>query len=238
MAPIGKFRQSHRGPLARRRLSARCDTPLRSTAASALPSARCMPRARRRTPAQSPLRAPSVDSVATEWLADTDAPSVSVAIVQHGALVYAKAYGQAVESPSSSRNRCDALRLGLGVQGVHRDCHSHARGTGQIVPGRSAAQMVSQPGRGRRRDAAPGAQPHQRPARLLAAGLRDTGNDHGPPPPRALSTSGCKGRWISSRVPSGNIPIPASSWPPRWCSASRAKTCSPSCSTRSLLPQA
>ena len=42
----------------------------------------------------------SVDAVAAEWLADTDAPSVSVAIVQHGALVYAKAYGQAVEAPT------------------------------------------------------------------------------------------------------------------------------------------
>ncbi len=44
----------------------------------------------------------AVDAVATEWLADTQAPSVSVAIVQRGALVYAQAYGQAVETPALS----------------------------------------------------------------------------------------------------------------------------------------
>ena len=34
----------------------------------------------------------SVDAVAAEWLADTDAPSVSVAIVQHGALEIGRAH--------------------------------------------------------------------------------------------------------------------------------------------------
>jgi D-alanyl-D-alanine carboxypeptidase len=41
----------------------------------------------------------SVDAVANEWLASTGAPSASVAIVQHGKLAYAKAYGQAKEPP-------------------------------------------------------------------------------------------------------------------------------------------
>jgi D-alanyl-D-alanine carboxypeptidase len=36
-----------------------------------------------------------VDAVATEWLASTAAPSVSIAIVRHGAVTYAKAYGEA-----------------------------------------------------------------------------------------------------------------------------------------------
>ena len=43
--------------------------------------------------------AAAVDTVATEWLADTEAPSVSVAIVQHGTLIYTKAYGEAVAAP-------------------------------------------------------------------------------------------------------------------------------------------
>jgi D-alanyl-D-alanine carboxypeptidase len=54
------------------------------------------------SPATSPAAdafAAAVDTIATEWLADTEAPSVSLAIVQHGALVYAKAYGHAVEAP-------------------------------------------------------------------------------------------------------------------------------------------
>lgn len=36
-----------------------------------------------------------VDRVASEWLASTEAPSVSIAIVQHGALVYARTQGRA-----------------------------------------------------------------------------------------------------------------------------------------------
>jgi D-alanyl-D-alanine carboxypeptidase len=44
--------------------------------------------------------AASVDAVASEWLADTGAPSASIAIVQHGKLAYAQAYGEAVETPS------------------------------------------------------------------------------------------------------------------------------------------
>lgn len=43
--------------------------------------------------------AASVDAVASEWLAGTGAPSASIAIVQHGKLAYAKAYGEAVETP-------------------------------------------------------------------------------------------------------------------------------------------
>jgi CubicO group peptidase (beta-lactamase class C family) len=41
-----------------------------------------------------------VDAQAQEWLATTGAPSVSVAVVQNGALVYAHAYGNAEMTPS------------------------------------------------------------------------------------------------------------------------------------------
>jgi len=44
----------------------------------------------------------SVDAIAKEWLWSTGAPSVSIAIVQQGRLVYAKAYGSAKLSPSAS----------------------------------------------------------------------------------------------------------------------------------------
>jgi D-alanyl-D-alanine carboxypeptidase len=40
-----------------------------------------------------------VDATAQEWLAITGAPSVSIAVVQHGALAYARAYGDAELSP-------------------------------------------------------------------------------------------------------------------------------------------
>jgi CubicO group peptidase (beta-lactamase class C family) len=49
--------------------------------------------------AEAPLAA-SVDAVANEWLAATGAPSASIAIIQHGKLAYAQAYGEAVETPS------------------------------------------------------------------------------------------------------------------------------------------
>jgi D-alanyl-D-alanine carboxypeptidase len=42
-----------------------------------------------------------VDTVAAEWLKSTGAPSVSLAIVEHGALVYAKAYGRARLGPDA-----------------------------------------------------------------------------------------------------------------------------------------
>jgi D-alanyl-D-alanine carboxypeptidase len=41
-----------------------------------------------------------IDAVASEWLSSTGAPSVSIAIVQRGTLVYAKAYGHARLRPS------------------------------------------------------------------------------------------------------------------------------------------
>jgi len=46
--------------------------------------------------------AAQVDEVALEWLKSTGAPSVSLAIVQRGALAYAKAYGLAHEVPGVS----------------------------------------------------------------------------------------------------------------------------------------
>jgi len=42
---------------------------------------------------------PEIDAVAQEWLASTGAPSVSIAIVEHGALTYAHAYGKARLEP-------------------------------------------------------------------------------------------------------------------------------------------
>jgi D-alanyl-D-alanine carboxypeptidase len=55
--------------------------------------------ARGATPKGDASLAASADAAATEWLASTGAPSVSIAIVQHGALVYAQAYGHAIETP-------------------------------------------------------------------------------------------------------------------------------------------
>jgi D-alanyl-D-alanine carboxypeptidase len=51
------------------------------------------------TPAVNDSLGASADAVAREWLANTGAPSVSIALVQHGALVYAQGYGQAVATP-------------------------------------------------------------------------------------------------------------------------------------------
>jgi D-alanyl-D-alanine carboxypeptidase len=55
--------------------------------------------ARAATPSLDASLSASVDAVATEWLASTGAPSVSIALVRHGALAYTKAYGQAVDAP-------------------------------------------------------------------------------------------------------------------------------------------
>jgi D-alanyl-D-alanine carboxypeptidase len=44
----------------------------------------------------------SVDAVAQEWLARTGAPSVSIAIVRNGAMIYAQAYGTARLDPLTS----------------------------------------------------------------------------------------------------------------------------------------
>lgn len=41
-----------------------------------------------------------IDTVAREWLATTGAPSVSIAVVEHGALTYAQAYGKARLDPA------------------------------------------------------------------------------------------------------------------------------------------
>jgi len=58
--------------------------------------------------------AAQVDEVALEWLKSTGAPSVSLAIVQRGALAYAKAYGLAREVPrvpatAASRYAIDSI---------------------------------------------------------------------------------------------------------------------------------
>ena len=51
------------------------------------------------SPAEPSLAA-AADAVANEWLASTGAPSASIAMVVHGKLAYAQAYGQAVATPS------------------------------------------------------------------------------------------------------------------------------------------
>src|ERR1019366_599220 len=52
-----------------------------------------------------------VDAVAAEWLSSTAAPSVSIAIVQHGALVYSKAHGQARRWPARAATRTTRYAL-------------------------------------------------------------------------------------------------------------------------------
>lgn len=52
-----------------------------------------------------------VDAVAAEWLSSTAAPSVSIAIVQHGALVYSKAHGQARRWPAGAATRTSRYAL-------------------------------------------------------------------------------------------------------------------------------
>jgi D-alanyl-D-alanine carboxypeptidase len=63
--------------------------------------------------ALDPDQASRVDAAAEEWLASTDAPSVSLAIVQHGALVYAKAYGRShlpdTDATAGSRYAVESL---------------------------------------------------------------------------------------------------------------------------------
>ncbi len=65
-------------------------------------------------PAALSLNAAEVDAVVAEWLADTGAPSVSIAIVQGDRIVYARAYGAASLAPSraataSTRYAIDSL---------------------------------------------------------------------------------------------------------------------------------
>ncbi len=52
-----------------------------------------------------PALAASVDAVAAEWLSQTAAPSVSIAIVQGGAVAYAKAYGRTGLGPATPMTR-------------------------------------------------------------------------------------------------------------------------------------
>jgi CubicO group peptidase (beta-lactamase class C family) len=55
----------------------------------------------------------NVDTVAREWLASTGAPSVSIAIVRHGELAYAQAYGSARLDPlvdAVPHSRSNSLR--------------------------------------------------------------------------------------------------------------------------------
>lgn len=65
----------------------------------------------------------SVDSVAREWLASTGAPSASIAIVRHGQLVYAQAYGSARLDPPTaaapeSRYSIDSLTKEFTAAGI------------------------------------------------------------------------------------------------------------------------
>ncbi len=46
--------------------------------------------------------AADVDAIVAEWLSETQAPSVSIAVVQSGALAYAKAYGDAHLEPATA----------------------------------------------------------------------------------------------------------------------------------------
>jgi len=52
------------------------------------------------SPAIDPSQARDIDAVAQEWLASTQAPSASVAVVEGGKLVYARAYGNARLNPA------------------------------------------------------------------------------------------------------------------------------------------
>ena len=51
-------------------------------------------------PAIDPSQAREIDAVAQEWLASTQAPSASIAVVEGGKLVYARAYGNARLNPA------------------------------------------------------------------------------------------------------------------------------------------
>ena len=59
----------------------------------------CAPLASAHAGAGAGLDAAVVDRVVQEWLASTNAPSASIAIVQDGRLAYARAYGAARLAP-------------------------------------------------------------------------------------------------------------------------------------------
>ena len=80
-----------------------------------------------------PAAADRVDAIATKALADTGAPSVSVAILQDGKLAYVRAYGNARLGPSTPAS--SAMRP---VSGSARD--PWCRRAAPKKPGRKAGR--------------------------------------------------------------------------------------------------
>lgn len=103
-------------------------------------------------PAVEPGTGADIDAVAPEWLSETGAPSVSIAIVRGGRLEYAKAYGHARIEParpatlatrypidSISKQFTAAAVLILGEQGKL----SLDEPIGRWLPGLGAAARVT-----------------------------------------------------------------------------------------------
>ncbi len=116
-----------------------------------------------------------IDRIARQVLDQTGVPSASLAVVQHGKLVYTHAYGSARSLLNDSRrprHARDALLHRLHLQAIHRRGHSAAPGRGQALPRRPGRQVHSRPHPRQRSHHPPDSLPHLRLPGLLARGLR------------------------------------------------------------------
>ena len=72
-----------------------------------------------------------IDSAAQQVLKSTGVPSASVAVVQHGQIVYTQAYGDARLQPSTLATPRDALLHRIDLEAVHSRGHPVTTAAGQ-----------------------------------------------------------------------------------------------------------
>ena len=163
---------------------------------------------------------------------ETGVPSASVAVVQHGKLVYARAYGSARLATDSSPAVPATPEMRYSIGSISKQFTAAAicaPGTGQTLARRSRRQVHSRPHARQRSDHPPDSLPHLRLPGLLARGLRDDAHAAARPPRSRSSTPGPKSRSTSSPARSGNTPTPTTSSP-----AASSKSSAASLSSTSL----
>ena len=75
-----------------------------------------------------------IDRLAEQVLKQTGVPSASVAVVQHGKLVYTHAYGKARLAAAHARDAGDALLHRLDFEAIHGRRHPDAATGRQALP--------------------------------------------------------------------------------------------------------
>ena len=147
----------------------------------------------------------------------TGVPSASIAVVQHGKLVYTHAYGSARLASGllsgSSGHAGDALLHRIHLQAIHGGRHPDAAGARQALPRRPRRQIHSRPHARQRSHHPRNPLAHLRLPGLLARGLRDDADAQGPKLRSKSSTPGPRSRSTSSPARNGNTRTPTSSSP-------------------------